>query len=108
MQKRESPFVIEKSLSNNIPVAESRKEEAYYGVIISSDETNKTTTKVCILFYPQGKIEEVAKGRLVFTEPPSDISNANRKFLENFTNLCPNSPLAFSVASSLRALTSAV
>lgn len=87
VQKREDPFVLESSPTKNLKPESSRKGESRYGIVISSTESNKINTKVRILFFPQGKIEEVAKSRLDFAIAPTDINSASPKFLENFTIL---------------------
>jgi hypothetical protein len=84
---------------SQIEIDGSRRGESHYGVVISSTDHNKTATHIRILFYPQGKIEEVSRSRLDFALPPTDIRNASNKFLENFVKSCPNSPLALSAVS---------
>jgi hypothetical protein len=87
VKKKEQPLVLGRSESRSSAIGTSRKEESRYGVIISSTENNKTNTRVRILFFPYGKIEEVTKSRLDFAEPPADIDNASLKFLENYIPL---------------------
>lgn len=86
MKKRESPFVLETSAAETIRTETSRKSESFYGVVISSTKNNKSGTKVRVLFYPKGKIEEVMKSRLDFASAPADI-NAEPKFLESFATI---------------------
>ena len=83
MKKREDPFVLENSAFQTVKINALRKAESSYGVVISSESHNKTTTKVRVLFFPQGKIDLVAKSRLDFAESPTDVTDASPKFLEN-------------------------
>lgn len=76
--------MLEKSASEALRIQTSRRGESNYGVVISSTENNKINTKLRILFYPQGKIEEVAKSRLDFAIAPTDINSASHKFLDTY------------------------
>jgi hypothetical protein len=87
VKKREDPFVMEQSAVQKLRIDDSRRNESFYGVVISSTEYNKITTKIRILFYPKGKIEEVMKSRLDFAPPPADINQAEQKFLESFATI---------------------
>lgn len=84
VQKREDPFALDSAPPKNFNSKMSRKEESRYGVVISSTEDNKTKTKLRILFYPHGKIDEVAKSRMDYAIAPTDISGASPKFLEYY------------------------
>lgn len=79
--------MIDHWTSQTIKVNNSRKVESFYGVVISSSEENKTATKVRVLFFPQGKIDTVAKSRLDFAGAPTDINQADLKFLEQFKTI---------------------
>ena len=61
----------------------SRRSESFYGVVISSAEYNKSNIKIRVLFYPEGKIDDVMKSRLDFAEAPVDLNQASERFLEN-------------------------
>jgi hypothetical protein len=76
--------VLEKSAAQTIGIETSRRGESHYGVVISSTESNKTGTKVRVLFFPQGKIDTVAKSRLTFADAPASMTQASSKFLENY------------------------
>ena len=82
--------MMETAARQTLRIETSRKNESFYGVVISSAEDNKTGTKVRVLFYPQGKIDTVAKSRLEFAEPPTSMVQASNKFLENYNEPIQN------------------
>lgn len=90
MRKREDPFILETAARQTLRIETSRKNESFYGVIISSTEDNKTATKVRVLFYPQGKIDTVTKSRLEFAESPTSMVQGSSKFLENYNESIQN------------------
>jgi hypothetical protein len=87
VRKREDPFVLETAARQTLRIETSRKNESFYGVVISSTEDNKINTKVRIMFHPGCKIDEVMKSRLDFAEPPAVLSIGIAKVLEELNIL---------------------
>lgn len=79
--------MLETAAAETIRTETSRKSESHYGVVISSTEHNKTTTRLRILFYPQGKVDTVEKNRLDFADAPADLNQADKRFLETYKSL---------------------
>jgi hypothetical protein len=84
VKKREDSFVLENATAQTVRAENSRKNESFYGVVVSPTDSNKTGTKVRVLYYPKGKVEEVMKSRLDFAEAPPNVNEAEQKFLDSF------------------------